>query len=150
MLHTSSAPRHSGRALCENMSAKLHRFYPVVVGAALLLTSGCVCRDGVTTARKVALRVQPCHADVTLKTGSRGQQHEVTPDDGGIYRFDIPSLRWADHVWLGFIKVRTRGDDAEPLLYVLRPDGRTSEFSARQISRLPADTDGVPILKLRR
>jgi hypothetical protein len=59
-------------------------------------------------------------------------------------------MRWADNVWLGFIKVRTRSDDAEPFLYVLRPDGRTSEFSARQISRLPADTDGVSILKLRR
>jgi hypothetical protein len=59
-------------------------------------------------------------------------------------------MRWADNVWLGFIKVRTRSDDAEPFLYVAGPDGCTSEFSARQISRLPADTDGVSILKLRR
>ena len=132
------------------MSARTSRFISAVVGTALLLTSGCVCSDGVTTARSVALRIQPPGADVRLKTEWSGQHRQVTRDESGVYRFDIPSMRWADNVWLGFIKVRTRSDDAEAFLYVSRPDGSVTHVSERQIARLPVDADGISILKIRK
>jgi hypothetical protein len=60
-------------------------------------------------------------------------------------------MRWADNVWLGFITVRTRSDDAEAfLLYVSRPDASVTHFSERQIAHLPVDTDGISMLKIRK
>jgi len=131
------------------MLAQLNRGYWVVC-AVVCLTAGCVCRDGTTSPRAVALRVEPGGAAVTLKTTSSGQKDEITPDEGGIYHFEIPSLRWSDNIWFGFIIVKTTSHDAEPFLFVLRSDGTTSHLSARQLSRLPIDPHEVSILKVKR
>ncbi len=118
--------------------------------AVLVLTVGCACRDGVTKAQPIALRIQPPDAAITVKAKARGRESKVIADENGLYNFEIPGMRWADIVCLGLIPVRTRSDDAEPFLYVLRPDGTTSHFSARQILRLPVDTNGASVLKVKR
>lgn len=96
------------------------------------------------------MRVQPSGADVRLKTEWNGQQREVSPDESGVYRFDIPSMRWADNVWLGFIKLPTRSDDAEAFLFVSRTDGSVAHFSERQIGRMPVGADGISILGIKK
>ena len=122
----------------------------VASGVLLFLSAGCICRDGVTKGQSIALRVQPPEAAITVSAEARSQGRKVIAEESGFYRVEIPSMRWADILCLGFIHVPTRSDDAEPFLYVLKPDGTTSYFSARQILRLPVDTNGASILKVQR
>jgi len=135
---------------CAKMRIRLLGFLSAMIGAGLILTSGCACRDGATAPRKVALRIEPRGADVRLRAEWDGEQHKVALDERGIYRFDIPSMRRAENVWLGFIKIRTYSGDTKPFLYVVGSDGSVSHFSARQIARFPVDADGVSVLNVKK
>lgn len=116
----------------------------------IFLTAGCACIDGVTKAQLITLRVQPPDAAITVKAEAQGHERKVIAEESGFYHFEIPSMRWGKILCLGFIPVRTGSDDTEPFLYVAKPDGTTSHFSARQIRRLPVDTNGASILKVER
>jgi hypothetical protein len=121
----------------------------LAVLAAVGLAGGCVCVDGVTQARSAALRVEPRAAVAGVRIGVAANEQALTPDAGGVYRFEIPSMPWGENVWLGFIQVPAGAGDAKPFLRVSKTDGGSVQLSARQLERLPVDRDRVSVLKLK-
>jgi hypothetical protein len=116
--------------------------------AVLIGSSGCVCRDGGFPPRTVTMRVQPVGRTVTMKTVWGETEQELKPDGQGIYTVHVPAMGYADNVWFGLITIPTYQGDRKPFLHVSTPTGKIQTFSARQLSGLPVDTNGISILKL--